>query len=50
MGKKTGKDLDIIKIITKRFGKLPQGYNDKIMEFHNNILDLMITNVLDYKK
>ena len=49
MGQKIGEDLSVIKILTKRFGKHPKGYNDKIMELNNSILDLMITNVLAYK-
>jgi hypothetical protein len=48
-GEKIGKALSVIKILTKKFGKLPQGYNDKIMELNDIILDLMITDILDYK-
>jgi len=48
-GEKRGKALSVIKLLTKKFGKLPQGYNDKIMELNDIILDLMITDILDYK-
>lgn len=40
-GEKRGKALSVI--------KLPQGYNDKIMQLNDIILDLMITDILDYK-
>lgn len=48
-GEKRGKALSVIKLLTKKFGKLPQGYNEKIMELNDIILDLMLTDILDYK-
>lgn len=32
LGEKKGKALSVIRLLTKKFGKLPQGYNEKIME------------------
>jgi predicted transposase/invertase (TIGR01784 family) len=48
-GEKRGKALSVIKLLTKKFGTIPQGYNDKIMKLNDIVLDVMLTDILDYK-